>query len=179
MKCVHKFVCLLFAGLLALGGCASPSGAIKNTSPVRITPALSLDFIMVEISSPLPDLATEKKSLSDLIISDLNDTGLFQNVGENTTGLTPDGGIKITAEIKQIKKVSDDARVWAGSWAGQARILVRVTVTDLKSGATVETFDTEGESGKSAWAGTTYEAIQEAASRITDEIVKINAQTSQ
>ena len=177
-----KQLSLLTASLLALltlAGCAAPSAAVKNASPAMISPSLSLDYIWVETISSLPDLATEKHSLSGLIISDLNDTALFKSVGDTNIDVLPDGGIKIVANIEQLKKVSDDARAWAGSWAGQARFLVQVKVTDLKSGALVESFEAEGQSGKTAWAGTTDEAIQQASGRITEEIVKINAQTSQ
>ena len=69
-------------------------------------------------------------------------------------------------------------RVWAGSWAGEAIIVVHVTVSDLKSRQLVESFDAEGKSGKSAWAGTTDEAVQLAASQIVAEVVKINAKTA-
>ena len=77
-----------------------------------------------------------------------------------------------------IKKVSDDARTWAGAWAGEAVVLVHVTVSDFKSGQLVESFDAEGKSGKSAWAGTTDEAVQLAATEIVAEVVKINAKTA-
>jgi len=62
--------------------------------------------------------------------------------------------------------------------AGQAQILVQVTVTDLSSGSQIESFAAEGRSGKSAFAGITDEAIQQAAAQIVAEVVKINAATA-
>jgi hypothetical protein len=62
--------------------------------------------------------------------------------------------------------------------AGQARILVHVTVSDLSSGNQIEVFEVEGKSGKSAFAGTTDEAIQLAAEQIVAKVVKLYSQTS-
>jgi hypothetical protein len=66
-----------------------------------------------------------------------------------------------------------------GGLAGQARIVVQVTVTDLNSGNLIETFEAEGKSGNSARAGTTDEAIQRAAEQMVAEIVEIRSRTSQ
>jgi len=63
--------------------------------------------------------------------------------------------------------------------AGQARMVVQVTVTDLDSGNQIETFEAEGRSGKSARAGTTNEAIQQAAEQVVAGIVEIRSRTSQ
>ena len=75
--------------------------------------------------------------------------------------------------------MTDDARLWYGALAGQARIVVEVKVSDLASGDPVVTFVVEGKSGKSAKAGTTDEAVQSAAGRIVSEVVKLNAQSIQ
>ena len=63
--------------------------------------------------------------------------------------------------------------------AGQARIVVHVTVSDLKSGDQIESFEVEGKSGKSAFAGTTEEAIERAAEQVAAEVVRLNARTGQ
>ena len=178
VKDVSRFAVFLFL-LLVVAGCAAPSSSVDNTSPVSISPTLALNYIQVQTTSSLAGLTTEKNSLSDAVISGLNDTGLFQVVSTEVPTNSPVNGIKVSADIANIKKVSDDARVWTGSFAGQASVLVHVIVTDLTTGRTVETFDAEGKSGKSAWAGTTDAAIHLAASRIVAAVVKINSQTSQ
>jgi hypothetical protein len=63
--------------------------------------------------------------------------------------------------------------------AGEARILVQVTVSDLKSGKKIEMFEVEGKSGRSAYGGTTDEAVQRAAEQVAGEIQRINAQMAQ
>jgi len=54
-----------------------------------------------------------------------------------------------------------------------------VTVSDLSSGKQIQTFAVEGISGGSARAGTTDEAIQQAAQIIVAEVLNITHQTSQ
>jgi hypothetical protein len=151
---------------------------VKNDSPVLISKLVSLDFIFVESTSSLGDLETEKHLLGDLIVSGLKEKQYFTSVSGNKADVNSGGGIKVAADIKEINKVSDNARSWAGALAGQARILVQVTVSDLSSGNQIEVFEAEGKSGKSAFAGTTDEAIQLAAGQIVAEVVKLHTQTS-
>ena len=165
--------------LLVLAGCASSSGLVKNASPIATNKLVSLDFILVETSSSLGDLEGEKRLLKNSIILGLKETGFFENVSGNEAGTNSVNGIKISADVKEIKKVSDNARTWFGGLAGQARIVVQVTVTDLNSGNRIQTFEAEGESGKSARAGTTDEAIQRAAEQVVAKIVEIRSRTSQ
>ena len=177
MKCVFNLAAILFV-LLNLVGCASPSGVVKNDSPVLISKLVSLDFIFVESTSSLGDLETEKHLLGDLIVSGLKEKQWFTSVSGNKEDVKSGSGIKVAADIKEINKVSDNARSWAGALAGQARILVHVTVSDLSSGNQIEVFEAEGKSGKSAFAGTTDEAIQLAAGQIVAKVVKLYTQTS-
>jgi hypothetical protein len=165
--------------LLALEGCASSGGVVRNASPISASKLVSLDFIYVETSSSLGDLESEKRLLNDSIITGLKETGFFVNVSGNKADVNSGNGLKISAEIKEIHKVSDNARLWMGALAGQARIVVRVTVTDLNSGNQIETFEAEGKSGKSAQAGTTDEAIQRASEQVVAEIDEIRRRTSQ
>jgi hypothetical protein len=177
MKCAFNLAAILFV-LLHVVGCASPSGAVKNDSPVLISKLVSMDFIFVESTSSLVGLETEKHQLGDLIVSGLREKQWFDNVSGNKADGNSSSGIKVTADIKEINKVSDNARIWAGALAGQARILIQVTVSDLGSGNQIEVFEVEGKSGQSAYAGTTDEAIQQAVGRIVAKVVKLYAQSN-
>jgi hypothetical protein len=178
MQYVLKLTAVLLT-LLTLVGCASSSGVVKNASPLETGKAVSLDFILVETTSSMDGLKAEQHRINDAIISGLNETGLFKDVSGDETDTNSAPGIKVQANIVEIRKVSDDARSWVGAWAGRARVLVHVTVSDLPSGAPIETFEAEGVSGGSAKSGTTDEAIQQAAGQIVTEIVKINSETGQ
>jgi hypothetical protein len=177
MKYLFNLAAILFV-LLNIVGCASPSGMVKNDSPVLISKLVSVDFIFVESTSSLGDLETEKHLLGDLIVSGLREKQWFTNVSGNKADGNSAGGIKVTADIKEINKVSDNARSWTGALAGQARILVHVTVSDLSSGNQIEVFEAEGKAGKSAFTGTTDEAIQLAAGQIVAKVFKLYAQSS-
>ena len=136
---------------------------------------VSLDNIYVTVTSSAGDLASEKIELRDEIVSRLAQTGMFTNVTGNPADLGSGDGIKVAADIKAIKRVSDNAREWAGGLAGRARILIRVTLTDLKSGNLIEVFEAEGQSGTSAFAGTTNEAIQNVVQPlVTEALSRIN-----
>jgi hypothetical protein len=177
MKCAFNLAAILFV-LLNIVGCASPSGAVKNDSPVLNSKLVSIDFIFVESTSSLSGLESERHLLGDLIVSGLREKQWFPNVSVNKADGNSSGGIKVAADIKDINKVSDNARIWTGALAGQARILVHVTVSDLSSGNQIEVFEVEGKSGQSAYAGTTDEAIQQAAGQIVAKVFKLYAQSS-
>ena len=174
-----RWICLFSSCLLmTLVGCVS-SGLIKNGGPVSTIRPVSLDFILVETSCSLPDVKTDGRLLNDNIITGLRDTQLFGSVTGNKEDINSGSGIKVKADIQEIKRVSPGARVWFGALAGNARVLVQVTVSDLNSGDQIQTFEVEGQSGASASAGTTDEAIQRAAQQVVAEVVRIRRQTSQ
>jgi hypothetical protein len=172
-------VTAFLSAILALSGCMSSPDAFRPASPVRQGKPVSMDNIYVTVTSSAGDLAPEKILLRDAIISGLDQTGMFTNVTGSPDGLGSGDGIKVAVDIKAIKKVSDNAREWAGALAGRARILVQVTLTDLKSGNLIEVFEVEGQSGASAFAGTTNEAIQNVVQPVVAEALKFNAQLGQ
>jgi hypothetical protein len=108
--------------------CAS-SGVVKNVSPVATGVPISHDFVVVRTSSALGDVEPQKKLLNALIISGLQETKKFGRVSGNQIAISPNSGIKVNADIKEVDAVSDIARVMVGAFAGQARIFVRVTIS--------------------------------------------------
>jgi hypothetical protein len=169
---------LLFV-LLTGSGCVSLPGAGSMANPVMTSKPVALDNILVTVTSLAGDSEAEQHLLADAIISNLKQTELFASVTGNPAGLDAGDGVKIQLEITAIKKVTDNARAWTGALAGRARMAVRVTITDLKSGQPIEVFAAEGQSGESAYAGTTDEAVQQAVQPIVAEVLKLNAQTGQ
>lgn len=170
------------AGLLALltlAGCAS-FGQVRDASPITAQKPFDLDLIWVKTSSALPATEAETRMLGDAIVSALRDTQLFKQVSGNKAELGSGSGITIEAEITRIRKISKNTRLWAGALAGRARIQLHVRIADFNSGKTMETFDADAESsGGSALAGTTDEAIEQAAGEVVGEVLKINSQTAE
>ena len=179
----RRFFCwfilaLILPALLNLTGCTTSSSTITS-KPVIVSQPVSMDAIVVATTSPLPGLEVEKTLLNDRIISNLRGTDLFTSVSGDQRNTNAGNGIKVAVEIKAIHQVADNSRQWFGGLAGQATIAVQVSVTDSGSGHLVETFAAEGKSGASARAGTTEEAIYQAAGLVSAEIVRLNAQTGQ
>jgi hypothetical protein len=177
-RTIYYLSALLVLLASVFSGCASSSSQVKLPAPVIKSKPASLDIIDVTTVSSFKNLDAEKKLLNESLISGLRQRLLFSDISGNPTNLSSPNGIKVLAQIKEITKVSDNARVWYGGLAGRARILVQVTVSDLSSGRQIEVFEVEGESGKAAFAGTTDEAIQHASDQIVAEVAKLNAQVS-
>lgn len=177
-KTVFGLAALLFV-LLTSPGCVSLPGAGRIANPVMTGKPVSFDNILVTVTSLAGDAEAEQSLLGDALISGLKQTELFASVTGNPAGPAAGDGIKIQLEITAIRKVTDNAREWTGALAGRARIAVRVTITDLKSGHPIEAFAAEGQSGASAYAGTTDEAVQQAVQPIVAEVLKLNAQSGQ
>ncbi|MEI9864443.1 MAG: hypothetical protein WDN00_07790 [Limisphaerales bacterium] len=164
--------------LLAVAGCAS-SGVVKNATPVLTSAPVSLDFVLVETSGSTTNLEAAEQLLKDKLVIGLRETRVFGSVTGNKADVGSGSGMKIQAQIKEVKTVSPNARAWFGGLAGHARVLVQVTVSDLNSGNQIQAFEIEAESGASAMAGTTDQTVQQAAQQIVAEIVRISRQTSQ
>jgi Domain of unknown function (DUF4410) len=163
--------------LLSLTGCAS-TGLIQHASPIATGTPVSIDFALVETSSTPGNLEAEHRLLNELIVSDLRASGVFSEVDGGPASIGASNGIKIKVVIREINKISQGQREWAGALAGRARILAEATVSDLSSGRLIETFEAAGvSSGGSNYSGTTDEAIQRAAEQVVAQVIKISSQT--
>jgi hypothetical protein len=165
--------------ILGLGGCAYPSGRVVPARPALISKPVSMDNIQVSTSSDVGNAGAEVRSLNDAVLSGLRETGLFASVSEvdASTNSIAQPGIRVQSTITAIKPISTASRDWFGGLAGQAKIVAQVTVSDVNSGKTIETFEAIGLSGSTAKAGTTLEAIQSAAAAIVAELARINSRT--
>jgi len=165
-----------------LAGCTThaPSHPVHLPTPVTTNDLtwVNFHFILVNATNTSPNLRSETSLLQDSIISGLRETGLFRNVDQANTNAAANG-IKILASIHQITKVSAHSRVWFGGLAGKARAVVRVTVSDLTTGNPVDVFVVEGQTGASAWAGLTDEAVLRAAQQVVAEIARLDSQAAQ
>jgi len=176
-----KFVIFAVAAALSdLAGCATSSQhAVKLMEPVKANNLGSLDFsfILVTTTNPSPDLQPETRLLQDSILSGLRETGAYARVEDSNTNAVS-GGIKIVASIREITKVSASSRQWYGGLAGKAEVVVRVELSDLLTGKPVELFEVEGKTGASARAGTTDEAIEQAAAKVVAEVANLDSQAA-
>jgi hypothetical protein len=166
----------IFSGclLVLLAGCAS-SGVVKSASPTFASAPVTHDLAVVETSSSVTNANAQIKLLNAMIISGLQQSGKFGRVSGNKIETSAASGIKIIADVKEFYGVSDSARMLIGGLAGRARVLIQVTVSDMKSGNQIETFEAEGKSsGGTAFSGTTDQAVERAAEQVVAEVVKIS-----
>src|SRR5882757_7630853 len=104
MKIVLHFTAIWLV-LITFTGCASKQ-EIKLARPIITGKPVSMDTILVTASSALSGLTTETNLLGDSIYSSLNESKMFVSVTQDKAATTNSGGgIKISAEIKQIKQV--------------------------------------------------------------------------
>jgi len=178
MKHILLIVMALFAAL-DFAGCAHSSALVSPAWPALLRRAAAMDCMVVSTASALPRLQPEQAVFNDRVVSALRETSLFPSVEADRLTNGCGAGMKIHSEITAIKKVSDASRLWFGGLAGQARVVAQVTISDVGSGQTIETFTAEGRSGQSARSGTTDEAIQLAAEQVANEVLKINSLSAQ
>ena len=175
MRWAHLLAgCLL---LLTLAGCSSP-GVVTHAGPIATGFPVSTDFIVVETSSSLEDAQVEQQSLNELVLSGLRQTGFFGSVTGNRTEINSGSGMEVRIDLREIKRVSPNDRTWFGGLAGNAGVTVQVTVSDLKSGRSIQAFEIKAASGASAQAGTSDAALELAARDIVAEIGTIRSKTS-
>ena len=168
----------LLIGFALFAGCASTPD-FKPAPPLVTGKPVSMDVILVNAASSLNDVTNETVLLGDSIYSSLKETQLFTKVTQNKQDIGAENGVRLSTKITHIVKVSDNAREWRGALAGRAQAMVQVTLSDLPSGKPFEVFEVLGASGQSAFAGTTDEAIRDAAAKVTAEVLKLHAQTDE
>ena len=159
---------LLLAVLIGTGFCLM-SCAASNQSIVKTPIATSLSLykdVMVSVThaaaNPVDD--EEKDMLVKEICKGLELTGKFQQVNVSDPSGQKIGELLVEAEVININRVSRAARVLAGGLAGLASVELQVKLVDQKENKLIgETNVTGKSSGGTIFAGTTEEAIKEAA----------------
>jgi hypothetical protein len=159
---------ILLAILVGFGfclmSCASSHESII-TSPIK-TQLSQYKNITVSVTCSTADpIADEER---DLLVKEicmgLEQTGKFQYVNESDPSGQRIGELLVKADITKINRVSRAARVMVGGMAGQAAVELKVQLLDPKEDKLIgETNVTGKSSGGTVFAGTTEDAIKEAA----------------
>ena len=176
MKLLFQTGGVLFL-LLNLVGCASKA-LVKPATLSANGGSVSVDFVWVRTTTSVAAAETDRQFFHDTVITGLRETQLFGAVSGDQADGSGGDGLKVVADIKALKRVSTDARIWFGALAGRAQIAVQVTISDFRSGRLIRSFEVDAVSGESARAGTTDEAMQRAAQQIVAELVSLSRQTN-
>lgn len=79
----------------------------------------------------------------------------------------------LKVDVVEVNEVSQGARIFFGTLAGQAAITANVEVLDRKDGRILSSMVAKGQSsGGHVFAGTTQEAIDQAATQISDYLLQ-------
>lgn len=159
---------LIFA-LMVLVGCAS-TGTLKSTmlSDVKLS---NFKTIVIHVSSQVPEASNEVIQLESLTITKLREKGLFEKVIAGSASPDAQADLKIDVEITKLKKVTAAARAMLGALAGRGGVVLNAKLIDLNTEEIISTFEAEGKSsGGSIFAGTTNQAIEQAASQIVEYV---------
>lgn len=155
---------ILTAGVLS--ACAA-SGSIQTLS--ANTPAVdSAKSGGVEVSTVLPDKADSATALKSAIVAQLINKKVFKSVTDVNSS---DYVLKVN--VVDVSEVSQGARIFLGALAGQAGITANVEIYDRREGRTLSSMVAKGSSsGGHVFAGTTQEAIDQAAAQISDYLLQ-------
>lgn len=153
----HRFLPMLFIVAILGAGCAS---SVKTT--MRVAPTDSIQkfkTIAIIVSSNVQESDEETAKFRRLLAGELANSQRWSVVQVN-------GEITLTATIIELTKVSRAARVLVGAMAGQASVETDVVLADA-TGTVLTRFHVKGKSsGGTVFAGTTEEALEEAAKEI-------------
>jgi len=167
---------LLLTVVIVMGFCLM-SCAASNESIVKTPIATSLSIyknIMVSVThataNPIDD--EERDMLVKEICKGLELTGKFQQVNFSDPSGQKIGELLVEAEVIKINRVSRAARVLVGGMAGQASLELQIKLVDQKENKVIgETSVTGKSSGGTIFAGTTEDAIKEAAKGVVAFVV--------
>lgn len=147
-------------------GCAT-GGVHKASAPS--TKLSRNQSICINVSATTSAWSPEASSLKGILIAKLDESGIFRNI--TTDADTAD--LRLDVLIVRVKRVSGASRVLVGAMAGRAGINTESRLYDVRSNASLASFDAYGRSsGGTVFAGTTAQAIDRVADKICDFLKK-------
>ena len=160
-----KRIAMLVIAAGFLSACAA-SGSVETISAAK--PAIdSSRSGAVEVTSSTPGGDGAVVALRSAIVGHLVNKKVFQSISDSSAT-----DYVLKARITDVSTVSQAARILLGAFAGQARIAVNVQLYDGK-GKLLSDMIAKGESsGGHIFAGTTEEAIDQAAVNIADYLLQ-------
>ena len=121
----------------------------------------------VEVTSAVPDKAESANALKQAIVAQLVSKNVFKAL---TASNAADYQVKVN--ILSVSEVAQGVRILLGAFAGKAEISTQVDVFDSKAGKSMGNFVAKGKSSSGTiFAGTTQEAIDQAAAQIADHLL--------
>jgi hypothetical protein len=148
---------LASALIFALSGCAASSA--RNVAVPAANPLGTFKTVAINVDSSVPDSSEEAKQLNKFIVAAFWQKGRWQVTD-------PPAEVQLNATITELSRVGSGTRLLLGALAGQASVKVDVELKDT-TGKILGKFTASGKSsGGTVFAGTTDQALEEAAKEI-------------
>ena len=155
-------------GVVLVSGCASTSTIqLHDSVTVRLSRFKS---VVLDVRSEVPNSSGEVAQLESEIMSRLRTKGLFERVLSRAASGDAKHDLTVLVTIKQLRRVSHQARMMVGAFAGRGKMVADIQLRDASSEAVIGQATAVGKtSGGTVFAGTTSQAV----SMIADEVVKL------
>lgn len=169
----HLNIVLVIA-IALVSGCASRGNQFTELTPVSVEIS-KYKKITVSPSKDAPQLLTEveRSMLTSKIIQNLKNSDLFFDIRKVSLEKPDWGDLKIEYREVSVKKVSSAERVMLGIMAGQAELVLEVSLIEKSTGNVVGKAKIVGKSDNgSIFSGGTNDAIDEAAKGVVKFLKK-------
>ena len=161
--------CMMSAFIMLIG-CAGQRTQIVTDSGVRLS---TYKTILVEFTSKAPDSDSELDQIEAMVVSKLKREQIFEKILSASGNPDAQTDLTLKADLIELVKVSDGARIIGGALAGRARATMDVKLFENSTGRLLSQFKAEGKTGAWALAGTTDQAIALTAKEIVETMKKI------
>jgi hypothetical protein len=156
------------AALVGLLVISLPACSARSSSGVA-TPTTDISAystLAVAVDSTVADSEKEKVALASEIMVRVKPSGRFKEVRPAAARETKARTLLLKATITKVKKVGGTKRFMLGVGAGRANVSAQVNLSDARTGKELGSYSITGESGGSAFAGGTEDAVKKAAEQV-------------
>lgn len=151
---------------MALSACAA-SGSVQTISADRAQ-VDSARAVTVDVTSRLAGKGDTVDALRNAIVAQLVSKKVFKSVTDMDAAR-----YQLKVDLVEVSEVTQGARLLFGALAGQAGVTANVEIYDRQEGRVLSSLVAKGSSsGGHAFAGTTQEAVDQAAMQIADYLLQ-------
>jgi len=119
------------------------------------------ETVLIYVTTMVPDSAEQASILEEYIIKNLNKKAIFKKVVASSAEPDASTDLRLNAKILNLKKAGIVSTMFTGGGGG---VIVEVSLIDVKTGATIGTFESRRSSGSS----TTKDVLFDVAKRMAE-----------
>ncbi len=153
---------------MVLISCASSQ--ITAEQPLSVGLNTYKNFALSVESMVTEDVEKELSDLRGLVLSKVMSLNVFDQVFLLDDRELPENTLLLKIIITDIRKVSSGSRLWLGAFAGEAYMTNKLLFIDALTNEKLGEYSVTGQSGSTAYAGGTNEAIEKTLEAIVEVI---------